>query len=386
MRGAGHKRRGRHSSRRERGALVPVARRNILADKVKFLLAVGGVTLSIVIIIVMQSLYQGVRRESTMFISSLPADLWVTQSGTTNLVFSNSRLPEDAGDDINALDGVSGVYALSGRLMAFQVSAGKERTYIWALRPVPDVASARPAEFTPARGDIIVDRAFAKQSDLDIGDELPFGDDRFRVSEVRPVGNVLIAQYALISPDDFREVFGVPNSVNYFLVSLDDPSLAPKVSGEIENLVPGSEVFTSEDFAQSDNDTGAGTFLPIIQVITVISFIVGLAVLSLTIYSATIERVRDYAVLKAIGAAPLSLYRIVLSQSSLISGVGFASGAGLALVVNSVAADVVPNFVTYVRWQDLGFVLAATAVMSFVASYLPLSRVARIDPAAVFRA
>jgi putative ABC transport system permease protein len=366
--------------------LVPIARRNILADKVKFLVAVGGVTLSIVIIIVMQSLYQGVRRESTMFINSLPGDLWVTQRGTTNLVFSNSHLPEKAGNDINALDGVRSVYALSGRLMAFHVSEGKERTYVMALQPVPDDASARPAEFTPARGQIIVDRAFAKESNLEVGDELPFGDDRFRVSEVRRVGNVLVTQFALVSPDDYREVLGTPNSVNYFLVSLDDPSLAPKVSSQIENLVPGSEVFTTDAFAKSDNDTGANTFLPVIRVVTVISFIVGLAVLSLTIYSATIERVRDYAVLKAIGASPLSLYRVVLSQSLLISSLGFMLGVGLAFVVNSVASDVVPNFVTYVRWQDLGVVLAVTAVMSFVASYLPLSRVARIDPAAVFRA
>jgi ABC-type lipoprotein release transport system permease subunit len=211
--------------------VVPVARRNILSDKTKFLIAVGGVTLSIVLIIVIQSLYQGVRRDSTTFISSLPGDLWVTQRGTTNLLLSNSRLPEVAGDDINALDGVRSVYALSGRLMSFQVGDGEERTYIMALQPVSDATSARLAEFTPARGQIILDRAFAKKSNLDVGDELPFGDHPFRVSEVRRVGNVLLAQYALISPDDFREVFGIPGSVNYFLVSLDDLSLASQVSG-----------------------------------------------------------------------------------------------------------------------------------------------------------
>ncbi len=358
----------------------------MLSDKAKFLMAVGGVTLSIVMIIVINSLYQGVRRESTMFISSLPGDLWVTQKGTSNLVLSNSHLPEAAGSEIGALEGVRNVFTLSGRLMSFQVGDGKGRTQVMAIRPVPDEVSARPAELTPARGDIIVDRSFAKKSNLDVGDELPFGDHRFRVSEVRRVGNVLLAQYALISPDDFREVFGLPGTVNYFLVSLDDPSLAPQISSEIENLVPGSEVFTSEAFAESDSDTGAGAFLPIVRMESAIAFIVGLAVLSLIIYSATIERARDYAVLKAIGASPLVLYRVVLSQSFLISSLGFILGVGLSFVVNAAAADIVPDFITYIRWQDVAFVLAVTAVMSFVASYLPLSRVARIDPAVVFRA
>ena len=52
--------------------MVPIARRNLLADKVKLLVAVGGVTLAIVLIIVVHSLYQGVRRETDTFIHSLP--------------------------------------------------------------------------------------------------------------------------------------------------------------------------------------------------------------------------------------------------------------------------------------------------------------------------
>lgn len=358
----------------------------MLSDKAKFLMALSGVTLSIVLIIVVQSLYQGVRHESAMFVSNLPGDLWVTERGTESLVFSDSRLPEGAGNDIRALEGVSGVYALSGRLMSFQVGGGEERTFIMALQPVPDAASARLAKFTPPRGHIIVDRAFAKLSGLAVGDELPFGDHRFTVSEVRHVANVLVTQFSFISPDDFREVFGVPDSVNYFLVSLDDPSLAPEVANQTKRLLPDAEVFTTAAFADLVSEGGTRGFLPIIQVIMVISFIVGLAVLSLTIYSATIERARDYAVLKAIGASPFVLYRVVLSQSFLISGLGFALGVGLSFILNSVAAEFVPNFITYIRWQDVSLVLAVTAVMSFMASYLPLSRVARIDPAAVFRA
>jgi len=366
--------------------LVPIARKNILSDRAKFLVALGGVTLSIVLIIVVQSLYEGVRHETGRFVRGLPGDLWVTERGTTDLVFSNSRLPEDAGTDIGALEGVGGVHTLSGRLISLQVGDSEVRTYIMALQPVPGTAAASPAEFTPAGGEIIIDRAFAQESDLDVGDALAFGDHRFTVSEVRHVGNVLITQFAFISADDFREVFGIPNTVNFFLVSLEDPSRASQVMAESQRLVPDSAVFTTGGFADLASDTATGDFLPIIRVITVIAFIVGLAVLSLTIYSATIERARDYAVLKAIGASPLVLYRLVLSQSLLIASLGFGAGVGLAFVFNSAAEEVVPQFITYIRWQDVSFVLVVTAVMSFVASYLPLHRVARIDPAAVFRA
>jgi len=123
-----------------------------------------------------------------------------------------------------------------------------------------------------------------------------------------------------------------------------------------------------------------------IRVIMAISFIVGLAVLSLTIYSATIERVREYAILKVLGASPLRLYRIVLSQSITIALLGFGAGVGLAFLFNQIAGDAVPQFVTYIRWRDVLLIFGVTALMTFISTYLPTSRVARVDPASVFRA
>jgi putative ABC transport system permease protein len=154
---------------------------------------------------------------------------------------------------------------------------------------------------------------------------------------------------------------------------------------EIARRVDGSSVFTTEEFVEVAEEA-ARDFLPIIRVITAISFIVGLALLSLTIYSATIERAREYGILKVLGASPWRLYRVVLSQSAIIALLGFSVGVGLAFLFNRVAADVVPEFVTYIRWQDVALALGVTALMTFVASYLPINRVARVDPASVFRA
>ena len=61
------------------GAEVPIARRNLLSDRVKFLMALGGVTLAVVLILVIQSVYQGVKREYASFIDDLPGDAWVAQ-------------------------------------------------------------------------------------------------------------------------------------------------------------------------------------------------------------------------------------------------------------------------------------------------------------------
>jgi putative ABC transport system permease protein len=366
--------------------LVPIARRNLLADKVKLLVAVGGVTLAIVLIIVVHSLYQGVRRETDTFIRNLPGDIWITQRGTTDLVFSNSNLPPESAGAVRSVDGVRHVYELNGRLMAFEVDGSEVRTYVMALEFAGGAGTPEGEEFRPEKGTIILDHTFAKQTGLKEGDDLKYGDKTFTVADVRSIGNVLVTQFAFITPESFREIFNVDGSVNYLLVTTGDGVSPQSLLPSLEEQVPGSSVYTTEQFAGRASEKGTGDFLPIIRVILVISFIVGLAVLSLVIYSATIERAREYAIMKVIGASPMGLYRIVISQSIFIAVVGFGAGVGLAYAFNAVAGDLVPQFITYIRTQDIALVFGITLVMSIIASFMPINRVARVEPATVFRA
>ena len=366
--------------------MVPIARRNLLADKVKLLVAVGGVTLAIVLIIVVHSLYQGVRRETDSFIHNLPGDIWITQRGTTDLVFSNSNLPSTAASAVRSVAEVKRVYTLNGRLMAFDVNGHEVRTYVMALEFAGGAGTPEGKNFIPEKGTILLDNTFAKQTGLHKGDTLAFGDKSFTVADVRSIGNVLVTQFAFIRPESFREIFGVPGTVNYILATVDDGVVPDSILQKLSDTVPGSSVYTTQQFADRASEKGTGDFLPIIRVILAISFIVGLTVLSLVIYSATIERAREYAIMKVIGASPMGLYRIVISQSMFIAVVGFGLGVGLAFLFNEVAGDLVPQFITYIRAQDIALVFGITVLMSIVASFMPINRVARVEPATVFRA
>jgi len=365
------------------GAEVPIARRNLLADKAKFFVALGGVTLAVVLILVVQSVYQGVRRDYASFIRSLPGEVWVAQKGITGLTFSSSFLTQQAAADVASIPGVRAVHRLYGRQTSFEVNGDETRIYVWAMAPGGKL-TAEEKRFLPEPGTIFIDRTLAKQAGLSRGDSVRYGDAEFMVAEVGRVGNVLVAQFAFINPEDYESLFGVLGAANYFLVSVS-PEAIEGVMAEIARRVDGSSVFTTEEFVEVAEEA-ARDFLPIMRVVTAISFIVGLALLSLTIYSATIERAREYGIMKALGASPWRLYRIVLSQSAIIAGLGFSVGVGLAFLFNRVAGDVVPEFVTYIRWQDVALALGVAALMTFAASLLPINRVARVDPASVFRA
>lgn len=364
------------------GAEVPIARRNLLADKVKFFAALGGVTLAVVLILVVQSLYQGVKREYASFIESLPGDVWVGQRGIGGVVYSNSFLVESDAAEVRAVPGVTAVHRLYGRLTSFEADGDETRVYVWALASggtlTPDERRA-----IPEPGTIFIDRSFAKEAGVSRGDVLEYDGSELTIAEIGRVGNVLLTQFAFIHPEDYSRLFGNLGAANFFLVSLG-PDAADGTLEEIARRVENSSVYTSDEFVGVTQEP-VRDFLTIVRVIMVMSLMVGLTLLSLTIYSATIERAREYGIMKVLGASPLRLYRIVLSQSAIIALLGFSAGVGLAFLFNRVAGDLVPQFVTHIRWEDVAFTLGVAALMTFVASYLPINRVARVDPASVFR-
>jgi len=47
--------------------------------------------------------------------------------------------------------------------------------------------------------------------------------------------------------------------------------------------------------------------------------------------------------------------------------------------------DLVPQFVVFVRWQDLLGITGATLLMALIASFIPVRRLAQIDPVTVFK-
>jgi putative ABC transport system permease protein len=129
----------------------------------------------------------------------------------------------------------------------------------------------------------------------------------------------------------------------------------------------------------SDMSTG------LIRGMVVIGFVVGLAVAGLSLYTATTSRLREYAVLKAIGMRNARLYALISRQAFLT----VAGGLVLALALLLVLAELVPrlsestSFAITVGSMLQGVVL--TAAIAILSALVPARRVARVDPASVYR-
>lgn len=366
--------------------MVPVARRNLMAEKTRFAISIAGVAFAVLLILIVVSLYRGWSRAGEVF-EQLPGQLWVVQEGTSDPFHSISLLEPDEIREVQQTDGVLAVVPVLSRQMNFTPDGGEESVRLMALDFPPGQAPPDiQGDFLPAEGEIIIEKVLSRKTGLGVGDSLEISGVPLTVSKVRPPGGDVLSQFAFVNFADARRIFGVADVVNYGMVIVDEDAEAGSVAQTIEASDSRLQVYTSKEFAEAVRKEIDESFIPIILILVIIGFIVGAAVVGLTIYTATIERSREFGVMKATGASSGFLYRIVLSQAAMLTVLGFIAGVAGALLTADLAARAVPEFATDFQARDVAGVLVAAVLMGAVASVVPVRRINSIDPASVFKA
>lgn len=238
----------------------------------------------------------------------------------------------------------------------------------------------------PAPGEIVLSKPIAAEVKAEEGDLVFIGTRSFEIAAVSSLVEGAFSSAAAVNAQDADELFGHPGAFSYALVTTAPDTDPAIVESAIESGTPGINALTPAQFAAVTRSQVEEEFLPVVTVILGVAFVVGLAVIALTIYTSTVERSRDYGVLKAVGASTGQLFAMVIRQSVTVALVGFVVGLLLGFGAGVFIEEIVPEFATLYRWQDLLFVLGAALLMSAVAAFVPFRRVARIDPATVFRA
>jgi putative ABC transport system permease protein len=363
--------------------MVPIARRNLLADRRRLAISIAGVAFAVLLVLTILGLYRGWGEAGGIF-RDLPGDLWVAQAGTRDPFRSASSLPGGRQGRLAEIPGVAAAVPVRARRIAFRQGGRELDAFVLAFGQ-PAGAAAAAAAIAPPRGRVIIDEAVARDAGVEEGDVLDLLGHRLVVERVRPGRNPLFG-VAMANADDLPGILGSGGTVSFYLVSAAPGADTAALRKALREAVPGAQVSTSAEFAQATGDLVRKGFLPVVGVLVGIGVVIGGAVTALTTYTATVERSRDFGVLKAIGASRAYVVRIVLEQSMIIASAGAVIGLGATLAALAVIERRVPEFVTDLRPIDAAVVMVATVAVSAAAAWLPIRRIAAIDPAIVFRA
>jgi putative ABC transport system permease protein len=128
------------------------------------------------------------------------------------------------------------------------------------------------------------------------------------------------------------------------------------------------------------------TGIPVNFGITIaIALIVGTVVAGQTFYIFTIENLRQFGALKAIGVSNRRLVGLIVMQALIVAAIGYGIGLGLCGLFFEVTLHQTATRGITLLWQNAAGVAAVIFIVVVLASLLSIRRVVQLEPAIVFR-
>jgi putative ABC transport system permease protein len=170
-----------------------------------------------------------------------------------------------------------------------------------------------------------------------------------------------------------------------YILAKAEPGRAPADVAERIHIRTGLKAKTSEEFRWMTMQYYLlNTGIPInLGVTTLLGFLVGTAIAGQTFYNFTIENLRQFGTLKAMGLTNGRVALMVLLQATIAGLLGYCLGVGSAVGFGVLARGTELAFFT--PWQLLPITAAAVVLICILSSFWSLLRVIRLEPAIVFR-
>lgn len=368
---------------------VPLARRNLLHEKGKFLLSVLGVATALTLIVLLMGFREGLYATLTAYVDSMDADLIVAQSGVQGFFASNSALPAAIHDDVAEASGA----VETGHILVADVifTVGETKTPVLLIGYNVETGVGGPWKLGQGRGvqagdEVALDLWLAQRNGIAVGDRVDLLGRTFTVVGLTRETASWMSPYVFVSQAAAEEALSLPGVASFYLLRLPAGADVAAAAQAIEAQVPGVDALRPSAIALADREVLAAVMDTPILVMLAISVVIGVAVMGLTAYTAVTDRRREYGVLKAIGVSRSRLNRLVAAETLIRAALGFVLGSGLSVLTAQLIMAFWPQFTIVIEPASLAAAGLATLVMTVVAALLPIRRVAAIDPALVFKA
>jgi len=373
---------------------VNLAWRDIRHKLGRFVLTCLGLSLLMAVVITMAAMNRGQIEDATALVRSIGADLWVVESGTHGPFSESSRIPGDTREMIMRMESVEQAGAITLQTVQAAHAGRKLRLQVVGFEPgrlgePVKLIAGRP--ITRSHFELIAD----KQTRLQLGETVRLGRDDFTVVGVTS-GIVTLSgdsivfmslkdaqdlQFQQAPPSARRDAARGQQRSPVDLVNAVVARASPWVStDEVAETIrrwKHLSVLTDEEQNQLLTRTvierarkQLGTYMAILTVVSAV-------IIALIIYTMTMEKIREIAMLKLIGAPDRTIVGLILQQALLMGALSF--GAGTALVYTLAQGLFVRRLV--VLPTDIAMLFGVVVLVCLVASLLGVRAALRVDPA-----
>lgn len=370
-----------------------LAFRDIRHSLGRFLLTCLGLSLLLGVVLSMIGIYRGLVDDALVLARSPVADLWVVESGTRGPFAEASRIPGDTREAIARLHGVVAAGSVTYQSVEVQRAHGKLRLYVVGYEPGRPGGPRRLVagrSITRSHYEMIADQ----RTGLRPGERLHLGRDTFTVvgltrGQVASGGDPVVyitlrdsqtLQFDLAPSALRREQARGSSARSTDTVNAVLARTASSVSAEkkVQQVMRWKHLAAMTQSGKEDVLilSVVAKARKQIGLFTGILLLVSAVIIALIIYTMTMDKLREIATLKLIGASDRTIIGLIVQQALAMGVIGFGVGA---LLINQFK-DYFPRRVI-LQPQD-GLLLALIVIVVCVlASGLGVRLALKVDPA-----
>ncbi|CAA7626112.1 ABC transporter permease [Magnetospirillum sp. SS-4] len=372
---------------------MTLAFRDIRHKLGRFMLTCLGLSLLLGVVLSMIGIYRGIVDDALSLARAPGADLWVVESGTRGPFAEASKMPGDTREMVARIPGIAAAGSMTYQTVETSHRGQGMRLQVVGFEPG---RMGGPAAIVEGRaiairhGEAVIDR----RAGLTVGERLRLGREEVTIvgltaNHVSTGGDPVVflglrdAQKIqfLPKPSAYRrdQARGAPppatDTVNTVVARLEPDTAPEEIARQIgrwKHLGAITQLRQETILVQSVVEKARrqlGLFTAILMVVSAV-------VISLIIYTMTMDKTREIATLKLIGAPDRTIVGLILQQALAMGMIGFVMGWGLI----SLVADTFPRRVLLMT-EDAALLGVVVALVCIVASGLGVRLALRIDPA-----
>lgn len=373
--------------------LTELSWRNLIHDKVRLGVTLTGIVFAVVLIVVELGLFVGFTTTTSGLIDQSRADLWIAAARVgyveVGVPFSERKL-----FTVLKTPGVAHATNYVARFTQWKRPDGRQES-VQIVGFDPDQALGGPwnvvsgnQRLLKAADNVIIDELYKDKLGIDhLNQVVEIAGRRARVvGFTRGIRSFTTSPYVFTSFKSAQAYASIPvDQTMFMLVRLVPGADIETVRSRLQAQLPDSDVHTTSEFSSMTRQywmftTGAGVA---VLLAAALGLVVGIVVVAQTIYATTMDHLKEYGTLKAMGANNRYLYRVIIEQAVASAVVGYVLAMAVSYFVvkgsqSGGAAILVPT-------QMVVGMLGLTIVMCVGAALVSINKVTRLDPATVFK-
>jgi putative ABC transport system permease protein len=382
-----------------------IALKMLTGDRAKYLGLIFGVTFATLLMAQQMSIFVGImKRTGSQILDVRDADIWVMD----NKVRYIDEVPGMPDTELHRVRGVPGV-KWAVRMYKGQVRArladGNFRTVVLFGLDDATLVGAPQEMIAGKIGDlrlpdaVIVDKAgyeylwpdevdSIKTGGYKLGKTFEMNDHRcvlVGVCKASPPFTTLPVLYTAYS----QTTWYVPrerDTMSFVLVKQEDGLDPQEVCRRIEEQTGRMALTRDQFFWKTIVYFLSSTGIPVNFGITIfLGFFVGVAIAGQTFYLFTVENLRQFGSLKAMGLSNLRIVGMILLQALVVGVIGYALGVGLTSIYFMLTNQRTQLAGLNMMWQVMAGTAAAVLFIVVLASLVSIRKVLVLEPAVVFR-